>query len=288
MIKPILLFSHIFLLTITMTQGQKAGGYQIFDAKGKKVSFEKMTANLEKGDIILFGELHNDPIAHWLQYEVALFLANKNKVIFGAEMFEADNQKGLDKYLKGEITEEDFQKEVRLWNNYKTDYSKMVTLAKERNISYVATNIPRKYASMVFKGGFEVLDTLSQEEKSWITPLPMEYDPTVGCYKKMLEMDMGEHKPTEKFPKAQAVKDATMSHFILKNFVPGTKFLHLNGSFHSDNYEGILWYLKRKAPKLNYKTISTVYQKNPGKLEKGNQGIADFIICVDEDMTTTY
>lgn len=286
--KSFLVFCHILLLTHTIIQAQKVEGYQIFDAKGKKVSFEKMAAYVEKGDVILFGELHNDPIAHWMQYEIALYLSKRNKVIFGAEMFESDNQDGLNRYLKGESTDEEFKAEVRLWNNYKTDYAKLVLMAKEKGIPYVATNIPRKYASMVFRGGFESLDTLSQEDKSLMTPLPFEYDPKVGCYKKMLEMDMGEHKPTENFPKAQAIKDATMSHFILQNFVSGAKFLHLNGSYHSDNYEGIMWYLKRNAPKLKFKTISTVYQKNVETLEKGNVGIADFIICVNENMTTTY
>ena len=37
---------------------------------------------------------------------------------------------------------------------------------------------------------------------------------------------------------AQAMKDATMAHFILKNWEPGKTFLHFNGSYHSDNFQG--------------------------------------------------
>jgi len=29
-----------------------------------------MLDNLKKADIIFFGELHDNPIAHWMQYEI--------------------------------------------------------------------------------------------------------------------------------------------------------------------------------------------------------------------------
>ncbi len=92
----------------------------------------------------------------------------------------------------------------------------------------------------------------------------------------------------DNLPKAQAIKDATMAHFSLKYFQPGKLLIHFNGAYHSENYEGILWYLRRQAPQLKYATITTVSQKDLKKLVAENKGKADFIICVDEDMTTTY
>ena len=92
----------------------------------------------------------------------------------------------------------------------------------------------------------------------------------------------------DNLPKAQAIKDATMAYFILENFKQGSLFIHYNGSYHSENYEGILWYLKKKRPELKYVTITTVTQKDISRLLAENKGKADFIICVDEDMTTTY
>lgn len=89
-------------------------------------------------------------------------------------------------------------------------------------------------------------------------------------------------------PKAQAVKDATMAHFILANLKAGIPFIHYNGSYHSDNFESINWYLKKGKPGIRIGTISTVSQKDLAALEKDNLGKADFIIVVDEDMTNTY
>ena len=89
-------------------------------------------------------------------------------------------------------------------------------------------------------------------------------------------------------PKAQASKDATMAYFILKYAVPGSLFIHYNGSYHSDNHDGIVWHLKQAKPELKIATVTTVSQKDIKKLLVENKGKADYIICVDEDMTNTY
>ena len=139
---------------------------------------------------------------------------------------------------------------------------------------------------MVFRNGFEALDTLSAEEKDWIAPLPIPFDAELPTYKKILE-DLGDHGSPE-LVKAQATKDATMAHFILANYKKDHLLIHYNGAFHTDFYEGILWYLKGERSDLQYATLTTVSQEDVNKLEKENKGKADFIICVDSNMTTTY
>jgi uncharacterized iron-regulated protein len=281
-----LLSIYMILFSIVISKAQHLPAYQIFTAKGKKTEFGKILKAAEKADVILFGEFHNNPIAHWLQYELTSGMVQKRQLILGAEMFETDNQDALNRYLSGEIDQKGLDTLARLWNNYKTDYKPLVEIAKANNLTFVAANIPRKYASKVFREGLESLETLPDSEKQWIAPLPIAYDPELPGYKNMLTM-MGEHA-SDNFPKAQAIKDATMAHHILKYYLPGHLFIHYNGAYHSDNYEGILWYLKRERPDLKYLTISTVSQKDLRKLEKENLRKADFIIVVDENMTTTY
>lgn len=283
--KRYLLF--IVLLTTTLIAvAQQKPAYVLYNAEGKKVSYKKMIKELAKKDILLFGESHNNAIAHWLELAVAKDLSEKRNLTFGAEMFEADNQQALNNYLAGKITAKGLDSTARLWSNYKTDYAPIVNFAKEKNAAFIATNIPRRYASLVSKKGFEALDTIPALEKNWMAPLPMDYDASLPGYVKMLEMMGGHGGPN--MPKAQASKDATMAYFILQNFKPGNLFIHYNGSFHSDNYDGINWYLKKKQPDLKYATISTVSQKNLKELLAENKGKADYIICVDEDMTNTY
>ena len=264
--------------------------YLLFDKTGKPVKYEKMVKQLADADIVLFGELHNNPISHWLQLEItkSLFESKGNKLLLGAEMFETDNQLILDEYLQEMISQSRFENEAKLWPNYKTDYKPLVEFAKEHQLTFVASNIPRRYASLVNSKGFEGLEELSNEAKALLPPLPPAYDSTLNCYKSMMEMPgMGSHV-TSNFPKAQAIKDATMANSILKYWEPGKLMLHYHGAYHSENFESIYWYLKQANPSLKIVTLHSVTQPDNSKLSDDNSGKADFTICIDEDMTTTY
>lgn len=283
--KTLLLVLISFLAQASFAQ-KVLSPYQIYNAKGKKVSYKKMIKELNTKDIILIGEFHNNAIAHWLEYEITAAMDKENDLILGAEMMEADNQTQLNDYISGDIDQDALDTLARLWPNYKTDYKPLIDYAKENNLAFIATNIPRRFANQVYKQGWDALDALSEQEKKWVAPLPIAFDAELPQYKAILEM-MGEHGSPE-LVMAQASKDATMAHFILNNYRQGYQFIHYNGAFHSDFHEGILWYLQLQRPELNYGTISTVSQENINQLDKEHIGRADFIICVDEDMTNTY
>jgi len=261
--------------------------YKIYNSKGKEVSFEKVIKATTEKSHIFFGEYHNNAISHWLQLELTqrLFYIYKKKLTLGAEMFEADNQYILDEYLQGLISSKNYQNEMRLWPNYNTDYKPLIEFAKTNQLKFIATNIPRRYANMVYKKGLKSLEKLSDLAKSYIVPLnQFEFDSTIACYKDIYKMPHG----GEGMATAQAIKDATMAYFILKNTTPQTVFLHYQGAYHSDNYEGIIYYLKKQIDTSKILTLSTVTQEDISKLEEDNKGIADFIVCVREDMTSTH
>jgi uncharacterized iron-regulated protein len=265
---------------------QEKAPYKIYDRVGQEMSYSKMLSLTNKSDVVLFGEMHDNSIIHWLQLELTKDLAQKKNLVLGAEMFEADNQDELNAYLSGKINQKQLDTTARLWKNYRTDYKPLVEFAKEKKFNFIATNIPRKFASLVYKSGFQALDSLSSEQKSWIAPLPITYDAKLPGYKAMLEMD--EMHSNENLPKAQAAKDATMAYFISKNLKPETTFIHYNGTYHSDNFEGINWYLTKYVPKVKIVTIATVEQDDIVRFEKENQNKADIIIVVDKDVTKTH
>jgi len=146
--------------------------------------------------------------------------------------------------------------------------------------------VPRYLANLVYKNGFEALNDTSTQEKEWMAPLPIPYDATLPGYVAMTEM-MGGHAG-ENMPKSQALKDATMAHFILKSYKKNHILIHFNGAYHSNNFEGIYWYLKKYRPELNIKTITTESVNDIKKFNKDFTKKADFIIQVDENMTNTY
>ncbi len=265
---------------------QDKPAYVLFDKNGKKTTYKKLLKASEKSDLVLFGEFHDNPISHWLELELTQDVHQNKSIVLGAEMFERDNQAALNKYLKGEINQKGLDTLARLWNNYKTDYKPLVEYAKSKKLPFVATNIPRRYASMVYRGGFEALDTLSADQKQWIAPLPVKYDASLSQYQKMLEMAQGHGG--DNLPKAQAIKDATMAYSILEHIQPNSVFIHYHGSYHSNFYEGIYWYIKQYRPELKITTIATVSQTDLSILDKENLHIADYIIVVDDNMTKTY
>jgi uncharacterized iron-regulated protein len=260
--------------------------YRIFNSKGKPVSLDQMVGKLAKNQVVLFGEYHDDPIMHWLQLLVTqkLYARFGSQLTLGAEMFEFDMQEPLDRYLRGDTDEKTFKSEVTsLWPNYATDYKPLVEFAKEKKLNFVATNIPRYLARAVYKGGFEILDTVNAELRKSIPPSPIPYDPELPGYKNMLSMGHG----GENLPKAQAIKDAVMAFHIARWAGKGI-FLHFNGTYHSDGYEGIGWYLKQYAPALRVTTIAAVRSANPTKLASEEKGKADFIVSVHEQITRTH
>jgi uncharacterized iron-regulated protein len=328
--------------------------FQIFDSKGKKVSYAKFIKAVRKSfltkpnsrDVLLFGELHDNPISHWLELQVTqdLFDVHSN-IVLGAEMFETDQQTALNEYLnpKKDTAKQNtnnpmgmglgadpnytkLKKSIKLWNNFATDYQPLVDFARDHKLQFIATNVPRRYASLVYKKGIKSLyKNEGQVNGSTITfsigsnlpkcdtgiykkdsimyfseisegksfPPFFVYDSTLQCYKDIFAMAGGHGG--QNLPMSQAIKDATMASQIYAHLPQKGVFVHYNGSYHSDNHQSIEWYLKHYNEQLfknnfpmKITTISTRTQQNVSQLEKDNVGIADFVIVVPENMTRTY
>lgn len=267
--------------------------YQIYNAQGEKISYERFVDSVATKDVILFGEMHNCPVTHWLEKNLALslFAVHKENLVLGAEMFESDNQLILDEFLGGVISEERFEEEMRLWPNYTTDYMALIDLAKEKKLPFIATNIPRRYARTVKDNGLEETnELLSLEAKKYIAPLPIPYEAdttSVAFFKKM--GSMGHRKSNPEFmAQAQAIKDATMAWNISRKAKKGNCFLHYNGSYHSDSDSGIPFYLKKYASQLEVVRITAARQEDINTMEEINRNRADFIIVVREDFPFSY
>lgn len=285
--KKLIVLPIVLLMSFSSSNNSK-DAYVLFDSAGKKVDYSQMLSEAKKADIVLFGELHDNPICHWLQKELTqdLYLEVKEKLVLGAEMFEADDQIAINEYLAGRMTEKTLKDEVKLWTNFSTDYKPLLDFAKTNKLKFIAANIPRRYANLVYSRGLASLDSIAPDAKKWIAPLPIKYDSTLKCYKEIYE-NAGGHGG-QNLPKSQAVKDATMGYFIFKNWVKGNIFIHYNGAYHSNNHQAIEWYLKQQNPALKIMVISSTEQKDNNVLEEEVKGSGDFIICTPASMTKTY
>lgn len=286
-LQVILLFYTVFMAA------QDKPAYLLYNSKGKTAEYKDMVKDLSKADMVFFGEHHTNPISHWLQLEVtqSLYESVGDKLILGAEMFENGNQLVMDEYLAGFYDEEKMIPEItQMWKNYKTDYKPLLDFAKEKKIPFIATNIPRRYAAMINKDGKDALKKLSPEAAKMVSPdLLKYYDPNVKAYAEMKDQ-MGGHVPKnmDNIQLAQAAKDATMAHFMLKNYKKPMLFLHFQGSYHSDNDQGIIWWVNKLKPGLDIKSISTITRTDWDKLnDKEKAALADYSIVVPDNMTET-
>ena len=278
-------------MTVNVSAQQQPETYRLYDNKGKSISYEQLVKNLSKADVVFIGEIHNCVITHWMEQKLleSLYNVHGAQLKMGLEMFESDNQLILNEYLQGQITGERFEDEARLWPNYSTDYAGLIGFAREHHVPVVATNVPRRYATAVKNHGLAYLDSFSTEAKSYMAPLPIHFQSNENVEQGFALMGMmGKNKNADphRIAEAQAIKDATMAWRIAQN-LPG-KLIHFNGNFHSDSREGIIPYLLTYKPGVQYVVVRAVRQEDISHLDEAYQGIADYYICVPEDMTTSY
>lgn len=263
--------------------------YQFFTNKGKKVELKQVLKEASDADAVFFGELHNNSLGHWLQLQVLEGLQAENpELVVGSEIFEREDQLNLDEWFSDKITESSFEAEAKLWKNYTTDYRPVLRYAKEKGLTFVATNVPRKYASLVSKSGLAALDSLSPQAKSYFAKLPMEVDMNMPGYVAMKDMMHGGPGNSEFMVQAQALKDATMAESLFVPLHAGKQVYHINGSYHSKDGEGILWYLKREFPELKILNIHTVTQDQLDQLDDANAKSGEIILVLPSDSHTTY
>lgn len=283
----------VMLIMSMTTYAQKTPEiYRIFDAQGKEVSYEKMIKTVSATDVVFFGEIHNCVISHWMELKVLEALTENNKKLkVGMEMLEADNQLIIDEYTSILISSDRFEEECRLWPNHSTDYEPLVYYAKRHHLPLIATNVPRRYASVVKEKGLAFLDSLSAEAKRYLPKLPIKYVENKNAQEGFALMGLlGKAKETKPqlMAQAQAIKDATMGWFIAQNLKKGEQMIHFNGTYHSDARNGIIPYLLEYRPKTTISTIRAVRQEEIDKIEKDYLGLADFYICITEDMNVSY
>lgn len=278
--------------TLIAKAQETASSYIIYDVKQQKeVNLKELSATVPAGTVLIFGEQHDDSIAHSLQYQLLQLLQQEwgsKKVLLSMEMFQKDVQYIVDEYLKGLISEKNFIKEARAWNNY-NDYKPMVEYAKNHGIGILAANTPSRYTNMVTTKGLGSLELLSKETKKlYLPPLPVD-TLTGGYYDRFLEAMGGHTIPGFNLYQSQNVWDATMAHSIAGKsgkYRNGIIY-HLCGRFHSDYGEGTAFRL-RKAYDLPVMIISSFYQEDISQTNWADWNkIGDYVIVTKSAKTVS-
>jgi len=288
-------FRGLLLLWPLLAFAADRPAYRLFTAAGQPADYDQMLQELAQADVVLFGEQHNDALTHWLELQVAKDLLKAKKpgqLVIGMEMFERDVQPLVARYAAGMLADTAFERQARPWPNYGTDYCPLLQFARENHVAVIGTNAPRPFARTVAQRSLTALDKLPANDRALLAPLPLKVDYDLPGYKNMAAMFGGDGKAhgggAQNIIQAQALKDATMAHFIQASRQPGQTLLHFNGSYHSDHHDGIVAWLRQYAPRLRVKTISVVTQEQLQTLEKEQLNVADFVVVIPVDAAKTY
>lgn len=289
--KKLLLALILFLPALSKAQ-EIDKHFKIFDVKKQKtIAVDDIIKDMSTADVLFFGEEHNDSIGHYLEALIfkKMIQAYPNKAALTLEMFHTDVQPIINEYLNGNISEKNFIKEARAWNNYK-DYRPMIEEAKTNKLSVIGGNAAARYSNAVTKNGIDVLNTFPKESKQFIAPLPID-TATGRYYDKFIETLGGHSMGGMKVYQTQNFWDATMAWSIAKfaKANKDVKIFQVNGRFHSDEKLGTLAKLKNYAPKLKILNISAFSADdfiNPD-WEK-YKTLGDYIIITDPTIKKTF
>lgn len=300
----------LFIATAFISDDKKVlteKNYYIYSNQtNSEITLQNLVTLAGEYDVILFGEEHNDSVAHFLQMELyeKMYAAYGDSVVLSMEMFDRDVQNVLDEYMAGMIKESHFKKDARVWSNYR-DYRPLVEYAKKNQLDVYAANAPMRYVSLTNRKGQGELLKLSPLAKTWIAPLP--FDTAQGAYYEKLREIMGYNTKLEgKHGKdsvasvpagmpaslsGQSLWDATMAYTISTVFSekPAAKVLHLNGRFHSDDFFAIYQQLQKYAPTKKVLVISTLSDEKFRKADMSQyKNQAHIIILSDPKVPKTF
>ena len=266
--------------------------YKIYDVKKQKtIAVDDIITDMSNADVLFFGEEHNDSIGHYLEALIFKKLASAfpSKAALTVEMFHTDVQPIINEYLSGNISEKNFIKEARAWNNYK-DYKPMIEEAKTNKLAVIGGNAAARYSNAVTRNGIDILNTFPKESKQFIAPLPID-TATGRYYDKFIETLGGHSMGGMKVYQTQNFWDATMAWSIAKfaKANKNVKIFQVNGRFHSDEKLGTLAKLRNYAPKLRILNISSFSAEDFSNPHWDKYiALGDYIIITDPTVKKTF
>ena len=185
---------------------------------GNIISFAQMIQELKNTDIVFIGETHNVPSHHVLQLQVIQEL-HKLKISesVGFEMFWADSQDDLNRWIAGTMPLEDFlEVYYKNWSFPWPLYRDIMLYVRDNKIPAVGLNVTPAITKKISRHGFS---SLTEEE---MRKLP----PETGCvvneqYMNFIRRAYAMHGHKGKqflyFCQAQLLWDQVMAYNIIKH-----------------------------------------------------------------------
>ncbi|GAB4361841.1 MAG: hypothetical protein Kow00128_01020 [Deltaproteobacteria bacterium] len=221
---------------------------------GLPLSIEGAIDILSGARLVCIGETHDNLHAHRVQLIVLRELERRapGRVALGMEMFREPQQEALDRWTRGELSEIEFLKASKWYDNWGSDfgyYRDILNFARENRVDIVALNPARELQEAVSRTG---LDNVSGELRG---KLP-EIGPPDPWQRAVLKGIFGGHLPTEgmfdSFLQVQSLWEETMASrivdYLRSTRGSGKTMVILTGGWHVKYGFGIPKKVLRRMP----------------------------------------
>lgn len=240
------------------------------------LTLEEIVDSIQDRRVVFVGEVHSEYAHHVMQLEIIRRLYKlKGRLVIGMEMFQQPFQEYLDRYIQGEISEEDFLQKTEYFTRWKFDYNlyrEIMHFARAHKIPVIALNLGAEIIKKVSAHGLEML---TEEEQQHI---PAAIDMTNQDYRQSMQKVFSYHtvsnsKDFENFFQSQILWDETMAHNAAEALqtYPDTPLVVLAGNGHL-RYS---WGIPGRLQRLTGETPVVILNSNGGEIDRG---IADFVL----------
>ena len=221
---------------------------------GLLLTFDGAMELISAARLVCIGETHDNLHAHRVELQVIRELDRRypGKIAIGMEMFREPDQVTLDRWTKGELTEIEFLKATKWYENWGSDfgyYRDILRFARDRGIDVVALNHSRELQQEVRGTG---LDNASKELLAKLPEIG-EPDPYQRAAMKAV---YGAHLPSEgmfeAFFRVQLLWEETMAvrvaDYLRSPRGEGKKMVTITGGWHVRHGFGIPKKVLRRMP----------------------------------------
>ena len=205
---------------------------------GRVISSEVLLDQLDEARVVYLGETHTRLEDHQIQERILKGLFDRHpSLIVALEMFPREAQPPLDRFSKGDLSEEEFLRQVNweeTWGYPFRFYRPIILFAREKKLPLIGLNAPREVINKIARQG---LAGLTREERIRVAET---FDFTNQRHREYVREEYERHikgsiKDFETFYEAQLAWEETMAETLvqtLRDLPETTRVVVLIGNGH--------------------------------------------------------
>ncbi len=255
-------------------------GEIIETATGRVIGMNRLIRKLSKVQTVYIGEIHTSVQDHEVQLEILKRLSRDGGCVeLAMEMFAANAQQILDRYIDGPMSEADFLREVKwdeVWGYPYSLYKGLIDWQKQRRMPVVGLNAPDSIVGKIARHG---LKSLTPMERSQVAREFHLNDP--GDRQRVEEAFRShgkyEIRDFESFFEAQLAWEETMAQTLARRQgQTQCQIVVLLGRGHMNKRFGVPHLTLLRRPRTTFATVAPVPVDYPA--DKLGPNLADYVV----------